>query len=64
MALSLVPRAVVTVIAEWLTRREAPPCPACRNDVPALLEWDDVLKRFACSVCSHQWRPSPPRSAA
>jgi hypothetical protein len=55
---------LITSMREWLLRREAPPCPACRNQAPDLLEWDEALKRFACAVCSHQWRPSPPRSAA
>jgi hypothetical protein len=44
-------------MVEWLSRREAPPCPKCRNDVSTLLEWDDILQRYVCAVCCHQWAP-------
>jgi ribosomal protein S27AE len=53
MGLSLVPRGIVTIV-EWLSRREAPPCPRCRGSV-LMVEWDNVLKRWVCDVCSNQW---------
>jgi DNA-directed RNA polymerase subunit RPC12/RpoP len=37
-------------------------CPKCHGD--RLVEYDAILRAFACGVCSHQWRPRAPQAEA
>jgi len=51
--------AVLAVVRTIVVRllgadQDRPPCPKCHDD--RLVEFDRVLQRFVCDVCSHQWR--------
>jgi transposase-like protein len=45
-----------------VTEREAPRCPFCSEDV--LIEFDAVIRRYVCSVCTKTWTPEHTRSTA